>query len=74
MKFSLKQLIVFVTFAALLCGIAGYAFTRIKVAEQHALALRHEALEQAERVEANQQMAEAPTCQSQATAGRSEPN
>ena len=36
MKFSLKQLILFVTFAAILCGVMGFAYNRVRVAQQMA--------------------------------------
>ena len=52
MKFSLKHLIFFVTFAALLCGVISFAYTRVRVVQAKAMqalqmaeAARHEAEE-----------------------------
>lgn len=45
MNFSLKQLIMFVTIAAILCGIMGFAYTRVRVAQVMAMEARLLALE-----------------------------
>jgi hypothetical protein len=36
MKFSLKHLIIFVTFTAVLCGVSGYFYTQVRVAHLRA--------------------------------------
>jgi hypothetical protein len=66
MKFSLKQLILFVTVAALLCGVLGYAYTRVQMERQLALQMRmvaeqrlEEAFAQVEQAESSRQAAEA---------------
>ena len=37
MKFSLKHLIIFVTIAAMFCGLIGYTYNRLRLAEQAAV-------------------------------------